>query len=241
MLPIACMRMRAGISAIGYNPPFAQVKLLVDASSYTNGSTPAGLDVTGKTATYRNNAQIKTDQFKFGGSSLYLDGTNDRVSFADSADWAMGTGDATWEAWVRREGTLGSNEIILSQADSFGGFVSAQMYSNSSDLQQVVVSDGTNTYQGAGLSIPSDTWEHVSMCRQGPNLYRSVGGIVGLVNNTLTGISLLDSTGAMVLGAYVDADGSIHWKGWMDQIRITKGTALYTADFPVPVVPFPHS
>lgn len=228
------------VTNTGTDAFFGNVVLLVDASAYTNGSTPAGLDVIGKTATYRNNAQIKTDQFIFGGSSLYLDGVNDRVSFADSADWAMGLGDATWEAWVRREGSLGSNEIILSQSASFGGFVSAQMYSNVSDLFQVVASDGTNSYTGTSTTVASDTWVHVSLCRQGANLYSSVAGTVSLVSSSLSGVTLLDSAGAMVLGAYTDADGSIHWKGWMDQIRITKGVARYTSNFTPPGL-LPHS
>lgn len=236
-MPIQMLRRRV---QPGAGIPFSAVKLLVDASSYTNGSTPAGLDVTGKTATYRNNAQVKTDQFKFGGSSLYLDGTNDRVSFADSADWPNGLGKWTVEAWVRPDGTLGSNEVIISQAASFGGFVGVQQYRNGSDLLTTVVSDGTNTYSGTGAAVTSDVWSHVSMCRDGPNLYSSINGNVAVVSIGLSGVSILDSAGAMTLGAYTDADGSIHFKGWMDQVRIIEGYAIYTANFTPPGV-LPHS
>lgn len=222
---------------------FSNVVLLVDASAESNGSTPSTIDVIGKTPTYRGNAQCKTDQFKFGSSSIYLDGTNDRVSFPDSADWAMGTGDATWEAWVRPEGSFsGGSRAWLSQANSFGGFYSAQGYRNPGDLHTTAVSNGSTTYSGTSVAIASDTWAHLAIVRHGANLYNYVNGARALVSTSLSGVTLMDSTGAMTLGAYNDADGSSHWKGWVDQVRITKGIARYTAAFiVVPPTKFPHS
>jgi len=222
---------------------FSSVVLLVDASAESNGSTPAGIDVIGKTPTWRGNAQCKTDQFKFGSSSIYLDGTNDRVSFPDSADWAMGTGDATWEAWVRPEGSFGSgSRVWLSQANSFGGFYSAQGYRNTSDLHTTLVSNGSTSYGSTSTNIPSDAWSHLAIVRHGANLYGYINGVQQIASTALSGVTLMDSTGAMTIGAYNDADGSSHWKGWIDQIRITKGVARYKASFiVVPTAKFPHS
>lgn len=229
-------------AAVG-DPYWANVVLLVDASAETNGSTPSGIDVTGKTPTWRGNAQCKTDQAKFGSSSIYLDGTNDRVSFADSADWAMGTGDATWEAWVRPEGTFsGGDRVYLGQAASTGGFYSVLARRNSGDLHQVGVSDGAATYGGtAGDTFAADAWSHVAIVRHGANLYSYLNGARHSASTALSGVSLMDSTGAMVLGAYADADAGFHWKGWIDQVRITKGVARYTAStITVPSAKFPH-
>jgi hypothetical protein len=225
------------------DPFFASVVLLVDASAESNGSTPSTIDVIGKVPTYRGNAQCKTDQFKFGSSSIYLDGTNDRISFPDSADWEMGTGDATWEAWIRPEGSFsGGSRVWLSQANSFGGFYSVQGYRNTGDLHTTLVSDGATSYGSTSTTIASDAWAHVAIVRKGANLFGYLNGVKQVAATTLSGVTLMNSTGAMCLGAYFDADGSLHWKGWIDQVRITKGVARYYGAFiVVPTAKFPHS
>lgn len=233
----------SGAPPSGGDPYWANVVLLVDASAEANGSTPSTIDVKGKTPTWRGNAQCKTDQFKFGSSSIYLDGTNDRVIFADSADWAMGTGDATWEAWVRPEGSFSAGlRIWLSQANSFGGFYSVQGFRNTSNLLQLRVSNGSTSYGSNASAMTSDAWEHIAIVRSGSTLYGYVNGVYTTSSTALSGVTLMDSTGAMCLGAYYDADGANHWKGWIDQVRITKGVARYgAANFTPPTTKFPHS
>lgn len=223
------------------DPYWANVVLLVDASSYTNGSTPSTIDVKGKTPTYRNNAQVKTDQFKFGTSSLYFDGTNDRVSFPDSNDWAMNTGNATWEAWVRPEGSFtGGQRFFLGQAASTGAVYSALLRRNTNDDFQAGVGDGGANYEGQIATMPSDTWVHVALVRSGGNVFGSINGVVTLLA-TPGAITMADVPGPMTLGGYADADHATNFKGWMDQVRITKGVARYTNNFTAPTAPFPHS
>jgi hypothetical protein len=233
---------RVVVRDANHDPYWDKVVLLVDASARTNGSTPSDIDVIGKTPTWRGNAQCKTDQFKFGSSSIYLDGTNDRVSFPDSADWAMGTGNATWEAWVRPEGSFASgNRAWLSQANSFGGFYSVNAYRNTGDLHTTQVSNGTTTYGSTSTGITSDAWSHLAIVRDGANLYGYINGVQQIASTSLSGVTLMDSTGAMVIGAYFDADGTSHWKGWIDQVRITKGIARYRgAKVEVPSAKFPQ-
>jgi hypothetical protein len=225
------------------DPFFASVVLLVDASAESNGSTPSTIDVIGKTPTYRGNAQCKTDQFKFGSSSLYFDGTNDRISFADSADWAMGTGDATWEAWIRPEGSFSAQERnYISQAASFGAFYSILCRRTTSDTHRVNVSDGSTTYGATSTTISSDTWHHVAVVRSGANLYSYLDGVRQIASTGLSGITLMDSASALTLGGYADVDNASNWKGWIDQVRITKGVArYYGAAIVVPTNKFPHS
>lgn len=228
----------------GGDPFWSNVVLLVDASAETDASTPGTIDVTGKTPTWRGNAQIDTAQFKFGSSSILLDGTNDRVSFPDSADWAMGTGDATWEAWVRPNGSFsGGERYWLGQAASTGGFYSVLGRRNTSDFHQAGVTNGTTVYEGtSATAFASSAWSHVAICRSGANLYTYVNGVRHTASTSLSGVTLQDSTGAMTLGGYADADHGSNWNGWIDQVRITKGVARYTGAFVVvPEAKFPHS
>ena len=226
------------------DPYWSSVTLLVDASNETNNTTPSTIDVTGKAPTYHGTTMCKTNQFRFGSSSMYFDGvTTARCTFADSAAWAMGTGDATWEAWVRPEGNTGTIRIWISNAASFGGFFSVQGSSSASNNFYRAVSNGTTTYQGTGLTISNDAWHHLAIVRQGANLYGYIDGVGELSSSSLSGVTLLDSTGAMSIGSYADADSALTWKGWIDQVRITKGVARYPngTSFGIPNGPFPHS
>ena len=63
-----------------------------------------GNDRPSKTVTVNNNAQIKTDQSQFGGSSAYFDGTDDSIQVPNGGsggDFDFGSNDFTVECWVR--------------------------------------------------------------------------------------------------------------------------------------------
>lgn len=229
----------------GSDPYFANVVLLVDASARADGSTPSDIDVCGKTPTWRGAAQCKTDQFKFGSSSIYLrgDSTADRVIFADSDDWAMGTGDATWEMWARPE-VASTQMLALSQATGFGAFYSAQFYRLASNALQALVSNGAASYgSGTSETLVTAAWNHLALVRSGANLYSYVNGVRTHHSASLAGVTLMNSTGPMCIGTYADdGDTRSNWRGWIDQVRITKGVARYTAaTISVPTEPFPHS
>ena len=234
---------RANIDEPTTDQFFSSVVLLVDASARADGSTPSDIDVKGKTPTWRGNARCKTDQYKFGSSSLYFDGSNDRISFADSADWAMGTGDATWELWVRPESAHDITRVCLSQATAWGSLYSAQLYRYDEGGIYGLVSNGATAYYGGALGLTTGVWTHIALVRHGANLYLYVNGALSTLSTALSGVSLMDSAGAMTVGAYFDGDDSRgHWKGWIDQVRITKGVARYTAPYVVvPTAKFPHS
>ncbi|HSW64874.1 MAG TPA: LamG-like jellyroll fold domain-containing protein [Dissulfurispiraceae bacterium] len=57
---------------------------------------------TGRVITSAGSAQLDTAQEKFGtASSMYASATTDSISAADNADWDLGAGDFTVDAWVR--------------------------------------------------------------------------------------------------------------------------------------------
>lgn len=222
------------------DPYWANVVLLVDASARSDGSTPGDIDVTGKTPTWRGNAQCKTDQYKFGTSSLYFDGTNDRVSFADSVDFTFGSGDFTVECWARPSDN--GRRYVLSQANSYSGFYSVQIErANGIDKYgRWAVTDGSTTRGGtsANNTFLQDAWSHLAISRVGDDIYRCINGSAATFSTTA--FTLMDSTGPFTIGAYYDADSAYQWKGWIDQVRVTKGVGRYAGAYSVPTAKFPH-
>lgn len=255
MRPFNAMRLRAPLRQ-PENPPWANVVLLLDASNYANGSTPSGLDVTGKTATWVGNAQVKTDNhapLTGATSSLYFDGAGDYITFADAADWAMGTGDWTIEAWICPDFT-GQERYFLSQATALGAFYAFLFGVNSTPNFYPRISNGATTYSlGTAGACPSGTWVHVGASRYGNIISTFHNGTYpyGASSNGYSGVSLMDSSGPLVIGAYGPDSGSTYtWKGWVDQVRITKGVGINQGGYPagsrasgytVPTAPFPHS
>lgn len=225
------------------DPYWSSVVLLVDASSYSDGTTPSTIDVTGKTPTYVGNAQVKTDAFKFGSSSLYFDGAGDCVYFADSADWVMGEY-ATWEFWARRD-DIGATKSMLSQKESTNSYMSVEITGTASAQINCAVtggSGGTTVVSGAYGSFSVDSiFHHIAVVRDGDALYGFRDGTKTSIGTGLSTYDLKNMAAPMVIGAELSSASTYPFKGWIDQVRITKGVARYTADFTPPTAAFPHS
>lgn len=64
------------------------------------------------------NAEISTEQAKFGSSSLYLDGSlSNYVTIQNSSDWDFGSGDFTIDCWFYITDTRGQKTIFAGSTD----------------------------------------------------------------------------------------------------------------------------
>ena len=81
---------------------FPQTKLLLPFNGTNGAQVTSDSSNRNATVTFNGNASLSTAQSKFGGSSLYLDGTGDSVSISDTYwNTAINSGDFTIEFWVR--------------------------------------------------------------------------------------------------------------------------------------------
>jgi hypothetical protein len=187
----------------------------------TNGSTTITDNSKNNfTLTVVGNAQISTAQSKFGGSSLYLDGTGDRLTIASpTTDLSFGTGDFTIETWVYK--TVASTALIL-DARATADAIPWIVVINSSNFPYFY--DGTQYV--STVSITLNSWVHLAVVRTSGVLKIFVNGVQGYsaahsVNlNRTAGLIIGDSVG--LVNAYA---------GYIDEIRITNGYARYTGNF----------
>ena len=89
----------------------AQTVLLLHCDGTDGATTFTDSSDTSHTVTANGNAQIDTDQSKFGGASGLFDGTGDYLSIPDSADWDFGTGDWTIDFLIRFNAITGRHGI----------------------------------------------------------------------------------------------------------------------------------
>lgn len=167
------------------------------------------------------------------GGSVYFDGTSGNwLSVADSDDLNVGTGDFTLECWIKPEsgGTGG-----------YGGIFGAYAYT--SDMVQLQISNtGVLRFvNAAGIAVAGSTnmwsktgdWHHIAMCRSGSTLRGFVDGIQEISTTYSTAIDWGHNSNGAVVGI---TDRTTYptnyiYKGWLTNLRLVKGTALYTSNF----------
>ena len=186
---------------------------------------------TAKVVTFNDNAQLDTTVKKFGSAALKLDGSNDSISVPSSGDLGFGTNtDFTIEFWAYAN-TTGLTSATLFDLRDTGtdaeGISVAFRAAGEVDMRV-----GTTTaITGSGAGIATGVWKHYALAREGTNTRLFVDG-------TQRGIKTSDTTdyGAskgLVIGA--DFDGaSQNVTGWIDDFRIERGVAKYTANFTAP-------
>lgn len=231
---------RASAAAPVTDPYFSNTVLLMHANG-TNGSTTF-TDQMSHPITVAGSAQISTTQSKFGGASASFNGTTDKISTPDSNDWNYGSGDFTIETWVYFN-SLATTQVIVNQGtdatsnlpgvglDWITG-VGMYFYVHNGTAELVTLNPGT-----AGWA--ANTWYHVAVVRSGTTwtMYRNGAQIYQITGNSSV---IPDVVGALYLGWRNYAATTEFLNGYLDDLRITKGVARYTANFTVPTAAFPN-
>jgi hypothetical protein len=187
------------------------------------------------------NAQISTTQSKFGGASIAFNGTTDYLTIPDTTNLELGSGDFTIECWLYLS-TLPTS----TNRYTFVGKWLLNQYSyifqilNNAGTMQLVFGYTTNgsaaTTVAANASIVATTWFHTAVVRNGTNLKIFFNGTEVTSAATISG-TLFDGTAALNVGR--NGDNSQYFPGYIDDLRITKGYARYTANFTPPSAAFP--
>lgn len=193
-------------------------------------------DVKGKTGTLTGNVARSATQSKFGGYSAAFDGTGDYISFADHADFYLGS-TFTIEAWIYCNSFTDEN-IICSQTNS--GSNGEQFFGvDTSGNVFIITYNGSWVFTYGPAPIAINTWYHVAVtCNAGVTKV-FVNGIHGSAG-TFTNWS--DRAVNFIVGATLNPGASSYsyTNGYIDDLRITKGVARYTKNFSIPTAAFPE-
>ena len=193
--------------------------LNMDKSAITDKSGKINLECVGDT-------KFGVEQ-PFAGTyySNYFDGTGDYLSTANNVATNLGTGDFTVEFWLNASVTqAGSNPRILSN-DTWNTSAGFDINIESSLLQ-------FRSGGGTGKSCTFTTtdygiWQHIAFTRSGTSFKVFKNGVLA---NTYTDSSNLTSANPTYIGKYAAATGS-DFTGYISNLRIVKGTAVYTTAF----------
>lgn len=183
-------------------------------------------------ATFVGNAQLDTAQFKYGSSSLLMDGTGDYITFPDSDDFDLGSDNFTLEAFVRFNSVSGFQTIICKHKETTLRSWSFDWTGSSNNLLRLLTStngSATTAFQFAWVPV-INTWYHVCAERSGTDVRLYVdGAMIGKSAGGLSG-SLFNNTEVIRIGAIGGSPDANFFNGWIDGMRITRGLALYASD-----------
>jgi hypothetical protein len=187
------------------------------------------------------NAQISTAQSKFGGSSMLFDGTGDYLLFPSSELVPFASNERfTIEGWIYPTvATAGQiygiyttrNSGSTSQAIAitlFGTPLKINVEIANSASASVTISSST--------TISANTWYHFAVVHDGTQLKLYVNGTS---EGTPATTSIATTLKVMTIGRYYVDINNYYFNGYIDDLRITKGFARYTANFTPPTAAFP--
>jgi hypothetical protein len=215
-----------------FTPPTAPLTAIAGTALLLNFTNAGIYD-----AAMRNNletvgdAKISTAVSKFGGSSMSFDGTGDRLIIPSSVSLNL-TGDFTIEMWVYLT-TLSAYQMLFSISSTGGvGAGLTDLYVESNGAMSYYAS-GSTILTSAASALGTNNWYHVALVKNGTSQVLYVNGIskASATSSTLPNAGVAWTIGDRITSA---VNGNYPITGYIDDFRVTKGVARYTANFTPP-------
>ena len=167
--------------------------------------------------------------------SVKFNGTNQYLSTPVDDDFEFGTGDFTIECWAKFNGGFPSYAAIMGNwtngsATSNGWVLETVGAGSQSEINWYFNTENGTQSSITGYKLQGMVWNHIAVTQRNQKIYLYVNG--KHKGNPITPDSgIRKGTDDMTIGGNVAGGG--YWEGWISNIKITKGQALYTGNFAV--------
>ena len=155
------------------------------------------------------------------GGSMFFNTTSDYLYYTDTVN-GFGTGDFTIEFWVYSSSA--SQNILFNSTYSNNWAI--LFY-----LQSVYWQYNGSNILNTSSSVQLNAWNHVALARSSGTLTIYINGVSGASATVST--SIPTPTGSKHIGPGGGGTGTYY----LSNVRIVKGTAVYTANFTPPTAP----
>ncbi len=235
------------------DPNFKQTVLLLHGDGTNGAQNNTFLDSSTNNFTITRNGNTTQGTFSpfslaAGEWSNFFDGTGDSLQIANNAAFNLGTGDFTIEAWIY---------LTADAAQNAGGIRGANIFTAIPTSGTVngyaLYLNGSSTTTGTGLifantvssvdyaatytaTITKNTWHHVAVARSGTTTKLFFNG-AEVASTTLGNQTVSNSTNATGVGASFYTGYTNNFPGYLSNVRIVKGRAVYTSAFTPSTVP----
>ena len=205
------------------DPYFQNNTLLLHGDGTNGGQNNTFLDGSTNALTITQNGNMSQGSFSpyskpDGTWSNYFNSSSDYLSTSSNAALTFGTGDFTIECWFYPTAS-GSVNTIFANGGAAGGSIG--LYLLSSGIIELACYNGTNL-DGVTV-VPINQWSHIAATRSGTTMRVFLNG--KLDNSSTNAFNNTSNTGT--IGAIWGASSN----GYISNLRVVKGTALYTSNF----------
>ena len=158
-------------------------------------------------------ASLSAGSISFNGTSQYLTGTSPNLS----GTWTV----EMWCYW-----TTGATQTTIVSFNN-GSNSGINLWKNTSD--QLVADDGVNGVTAMSTVTPTiNAWNHIAFVRSGTTTSGYVNGVLAGTTTYTPGTTSAVSVGRYNGGTYY------YFPGYISNLRVVNGTAVYTAAFTPP-------
>lgn len=164
------------------------------------------------------------------GGSAYFDGNGDGLTAPNNAAFNLGSGDFTLECWVYNT-EVGTN---CGYAGIWGG---GYILYREATTYRFYYGGPSGSPLTPSIAAVANAWTHLAIVRNGTTLSFYVNGVLG--GSTSVSTTAISFSGQPFgIGANFET-GSVGYPftGYMANLRLVKGTAVYTAAFTPPTTP----
>jgi len=161
--------------------------------------------------------------------SAQFDGSSSYLTVPSNAAFQFGSNDFTIEAWIYTFST--TNQFITTE-HNYGFTGSHYFWINASGYVTFTAYTSVSSYTASTSAITTNTWNHVSCGRTGSTIWVSLNGV-----RTTTSVSGVVSNPAQPFNIGRQTNGSLFFNGYISNLRVINGLAVYTGNFTPPTSP----
>ena len=221
-------------NGIYINDAYTQLLLHLNG---TNGSTTfTDSSTNAYSITRYGTAALSTTQEKFGTSSLYVNGSSYIIA---PGNFNMGTDIYTIELWFYAGTQTRNYPDLFAGSSSWAGNNLYIRYGNSGHTDRVTIhwNGYGDPYMTSTDAFAVGAWHHVAFVRENTTTLKLwVDGTLQATNTISSGTAMNWSVGGNTdIGGNAGESPNGNFIGYIDEIRVSKGIARYTAPFtPIP-------
>lgn len=200
---------------------------------------PTIIDNSTNTLTITNNGSVPTTYVPSKFYTALFNGSNQYLTAPANAGFSFGTGDFTVECWIRTPAFTNTYGRIIIDARPIATNGSYWVFGLDNNGIPVFYPLVTGTFIGGSTSVATNSWVHLAATRQSGTLRLFVNGVSAAtpITGNVDNISSSGSGFRIGFNSFGTVGGfaaETLWNGNISNLRVVKGTALYTANFTPP-------
>ena len=164
--------------------------------------------------------------------SVLFDGTDDDLQIADSDDFTFAKNDFTIEFW-RYKQVIAIDTYVAKYGGSANTDRTFWCGQGTDGVEQFYWYSGSSVYSISSKSFPINTWAHFAAVRYNGTMTLYIDGVEAASTTTNVDVTLNDTSEVLRVGG--ENTGTYDYQGYISNLRILNGTALYTSEFTPPV------